>query len=121
MRPLDLQILLVFWMNYRIVHSTVNCTSNDCHVFDWLPWSVCVGDCGSQSQYRERRMCCDDKVKPHDVENCLKHCNLDPDFPLNDTQNCRICENGGTLNILSCTCDVHHHGDCCQGKKRTFQ
>ena len=121
MRPLDLQVFLVFWMNYRNVHSTENCESNDCHVFDWLSWSVCEGNCGFQSQYRERHMCCGNEVRPHDLEHCLKHCNLDPDFPLNDTQNCRICENGGTLNRLSCTCDVHHHGDCCQGKKRTFQ
>ena len=121
MRPLDIQVLLLVCMNYRNVHSNDLCKSRDCHVFDWLSWSVCVGNCGSQSQYRERHMCCDDYVWPYDLEHCLKHCNLDSDFELNDTQDCRICENGGTLNILSCTCDVHHQGDCCQGKRRIFQ
>ena len=116
MRPIDLQVFLLVCMNYRNAHSTVNCMSNDCHVFDWLHWSVCVGDCGSQSHYRERRMCCADKVKPHDLENCLKHCKLDSNFELNVTQNCRI----GTLHLLSCTCDVHHQGDCCQGQRRIF-
>ena len=121
MRPFDLQVFFVFWMNYRNVHSTENCPEfRDCHLFDWLSWSVCEGNCGSQSQYRERHMCCDDTVIPHDLEHCLKHCNLDSDS-LNVTQNCRICENGGTLHILSCTCDVHHQGDCCPGKKRIFQ
>ena len=65
-------------------------------------------------------MCCDDEVRPHDLENCLKHCNLDSNFELNVTKNCRTYENGGTLHILSCTCDVHHQGDCCQGKMRIF-
>ena len=120
MRPLNLQVSLLVYMNYRNVHSTENCTSNDCHVFDWLSWSVCVGNCGSQSQYRERHMCCDDEVRPHNLENCLKHCNLDSDFELNDTQNCRICENDGTLHRLSCSCDVNHQGDCCLGEKHIY-
>ena len=66
-----IQVFLLVCMNNRNVHSTENCTSNDCHVFDWLSWSVCVGDSGSQSQYRERHMCCDDYVRPHDLEHYL--------------------------------------------------
>ena len=120
MRPIDLQVFLLVCMNYRKVHSTENCDSNDCHVLDWLSWSVCVGNCGFQSHYRERHMCYDDEVRPHDLEHCLKHCNLDSNFELNVTQNCRIYENGGTLHILSCTCDVHHQGGCCQGKRRIY-
>lgn len=98
----------------------VDCTNiPDCRVFDWEPWSVCSGNCGFQSQNRERYMCCDVEVKPHTKEHCLLHCNMDADFLFNMSRPCRKCENGGRLNSssLSCQCDEYHGGGCCQGKR----
>lgn len=87
----------------------------ECHVFEWQSWSNCLGNCGLQSQKRERHMCCQMNVIPHTAEHCLQHCNISSDFKLEVSQTCRTCENGGMLKTsLLCACDIYHKGDCCQ-------
>ncbi|XP_061196826.1 neurogenic locus notch homolog protein 1-like [Saccostrea echinata] len=113
---MDLVLLQIFVLYTSSILADQCSHEPECHVFNWKEWASCTGVCGSQSQRRERNMCCSMSVSPHTIENCLKHCNLSPNFKLDQSKSCRICENGGTLNIssLSCKCDPYHKGDCCQ-------
>ncbi|XP_062594266.1 neurogenic locus notch homolog protein 2-like [Saccostrea cucullata] len=112
-----MKVLLQMFAFYTSTILASDCSREpECHLFDWKEWGSCTGACGTQSQQRERNMCCSTSVSPHTIENCLKHCKLPSSFKLHESKSCRICENGGTLNIssLSCKCDLYHKGDCCQ-------
>lgn len=114
-----LQLILVIGHLFKYGFADINCTyASDCKVSNWESWSVCSGLCDSQSQIRERYMCCDNGVIPQTLENCLAHCNLTANFQLTMSRPCRICENGGRLrsSFLRCQCDIYHEGSCCQGK-----
>ena len=37
---------------------TCNNDNDDCHIFNWRPWSLCNGTSGHQRQIRERVFCC---------------------------------------------------------------
>ena len=120
-----MKIILIFLYFYRIfsiVKSTSEtCNPNnadDCRLFTWRAWESCLGKCGNQSQTRQRVFCCNSKVLPHTVENCLLHCNLSRDFPVKQNQSCRVCQNNGTLVSVSaaCVCTPRYKGGCCQGK-----
>ena len=93
------------------------CTGdNECQIFNWRPWGLCNGTCGHQRQIRERLMCCNASVIPHDIPTCLKHCKSES-FELSQNQTCRVCENGGTSVSVSspCKCTPRYEGACCQG------
>ncbi|XP_061162843.1 neurogenic locus Notch protein-like [Saccostrea echinata] len=112
-----IKVLLQIFALYSSTILADNCSVEpECHVFHWKEWGSCAGVCGSQSQGRERKMCCSYSVSPRTVENCLKHCNLSLNFELNQSKPCRVCENGGTLDFssLSCKCDQHYKNICCQ-------
>lgn len=91
---------------------------SDCHIFSWRSWGSCTGNCGHQKQNRERFFCCDDSVIPHTLEKCLQHCNFSNAFEYLQNQQCRVCENGGTMLLASspCMCNSWHKGDCCEGR-----
>lgn len=98
----------------------------DCQIFSWRSWGSCTGVCGHQKRSRERVFCCSKDVHPHNLENCLKHCNFSKDFESYQNQTCIVCEHGGTSSLLAftCKCTPNYKGDCCQGKKqfgRVFQ
>lgn len=103
-----------------------NCTTygsgpfGDCQIFSWRSWGSCTGVCGHQKRSRERVFCCSKDVHPHNLENCLEHCNFSKDFESYQNQTCIVCEHGGTSSPLAftCKCTPNYKGDCCQGRKQ---
>lgn len=115
-----LSILLISITNCLLV-TAEQCKldgSEDCHIFTWRSWGSCNGVCGHQKQQRERVFCCDANLKPHNIDNCLKHCNLLSNFERFQNKTCRVCEHNGTLISVSspCKCSLRYKGDCCQGR-----
>lgn len=92
--------------------------SDECHIFTWRSWESCNGVCGHQKQIRERVFCCSSNVTPHNIDNCLKHCNFSHNFERLQNKTCRVCEHGGKLISVSspCKCSLRYKGDCCQGR-----
>lgn len=89
---------------------------DDCYIFPWRSWGSCTGNCGHQKQNRKRFFCC--RVIPHNLENCLKHCNFSNAFEKFQNQTCLVCKNGGTVLSASspCVCGSRYKGDCCEGR-----
>lgn len=95
--------------------------SDDCYIFPWRSWGSCTGNCGHQKQNRERFFCCKNDVIPHNLENCLQHCNFSNDFETVHNRTCRVCENGGSVLLASspCICSSRYNGDCCEGRNNS--
>lgn len=91
---------------------------DDCYIFPWRSWGSCTGNCGHQKQNRKRFFCCRVDVIPHNLENCLKHCNFSNAFETFQNQTCLVCKNGGTVLSASspCVCGSRYKGDCCEGR-----
>lgn len=115
-----LSILLISITNCLLV-TAEQCKSDgsdDCHIFPWRSWESCNGACGHQNRRREQVFCCSANVYPHNIDNCLKHCNFSNNFERFQNKTCRVCEHGGTLLSVSspCKCSLLYKGDCCQGR-----
>lgn len=116
--------LLFLVVNYFALFTVVSIEqckpdgSDDCYIFPWRSWGSCTGICGHQKQNRERFFCCKDNVIPHNLENCLEHCNFSNAFKTVHNRICRVCENGGTVLSASspCICGSRYKGDCCEGR-----
>lgn len=104
---------------YQVKENCGKNGSEDCHIFSWRSWGSCNGVCGHQTRSRERVFCCSLDVHPHDLENCLAHCNFTNNFESHQNQTCIVCEHGDMLSSLTstCKCGSHFKGDCCQGRK----
>lgn len=91
---------------------------DDCYIFPWRSWGSCTGNCGHQKQNRKRFFCCRVDAIPHNLENCLKHCNFSNAFETFQNQTCPVCKNGGTVLSASspCVCGSRYKGDCCEGR-----
>lgn len=110
--------LLLFSLNLLDLSIQEQCWSDgsdECHIFLWRSWGSCNGACGHQNQNRERLFCCDARVVPHTLDNCVKHCGFH-NYETNQNKTC-VCENGGTFSLIltSCICGPRNTGDCCQG------
>lgn len=99
--------------NSKFVTGSCN-LAKDCELHSWLPWQSCVGNCGSQTQLRQREFCCPRYVIPKTIDNCFAACSL-PVVELNEYKPCHLCYNNTLSSNNTCTCNYGYKWPCCKG------
>lgn len=95
--------------------------TEDCAFHSWLPWQACIGDCGNQTQLRQREFCCPHSVSPKTIDTCFGACSLPVvGNELNEYKPCHFCYNGTLSTNNSCRCDYGYKGPCCKGLSFMF-
>ena len=94
-------------------------TDKDCVFHDWMSWQDCSGQCGNQTQIRQRVFCCPRKVQEKNRENCLRACNmaLSQSNKFDESRPCRVCDEGHLVAASNtCVCNHGYRGPCCGGR-----
>ena len=96
---------------------SMDCEKNEnCAIHMWMAWQSCSGTCGSQTQIRQRQLCCPKAVLEKTVLNCLQACQMDiSTTKLNESRPCVLCKNWSLSSLNSCHCDAKSKGLCCEG------
>ena len=94
-------------------------TEKDCVFHSWLPWQDCSGQCGNQTQIRQRELRCPAHVVVKNEVNCLAACSLpvNNDTQLTEIRPCRVCDKGSLLvGRNTCVCNHGYRGPCCSSR-----
>lgn len=105
-------ILFIYFIT-KFEANTGCSVSENCHLYDWIGWSVCNGSCNTQTQTRTRLLCCPTNLPNRTKATCVKHCNVTGG--IDEERPCRVCTHGFNLSPERCQCDSWHRGPCCDG------